>query len=168
MRDHGRHRDEEKQRPGAEQRLRQENLQLKKALVKKTLEVDYLKAACAKVAALSQAGTGSGAMASGKQSGKRATNTTAGPRCPVLGTSGPHSAPVTSDEEPSPGNPCCTSHTSDPFAVLPSLQTVKIQTVSPEGFTLSRCQACHRRPAPQTLHSKRQNPGAVLQVISFI
>jgi hypothetical protein len=51
MRDHGRHRDEEKQRPGAEQRLRQENLQLKKALAKRTLEVDFLKAACAKVAA---------------------------------------------------------------------------------------------------------------------
>ncbi len=63
-------RDREKQRQGTEQRLRQENLQLKKALAKKTLEVDFLKAACEKVAALSQASTGSGAMASGKQSGK--------------------------------------------------------------------------------------------------
>ena len=43
---------------------------LKKALAKKTLEVDFLKAACAKVAALSQTGTGSGTPASGKQSGK--------------------------------------------------------------------------------------------------
>ena len=55
---------------GAEQRLRQENLQLKKALAKKTLEVDFLKAACEKVAALRQAHTGSGEMASGKSSGK--------------------------------------------------------------------------------------------------
>ena len=66
----GEQREREKQRPGAEQRLRQENLELKKALAKKTLEVDFLKAACAKVAALSQTGTGSGAPASGKQSGK--------------------------------------------------------------------------------------------------
>jgi len=62
--------EQEKQRRGAEQHLRQENLQLKKALAKKTLEVDFLKAACEKVAALRQANTGSGAMASGKPSGK--------------------------------------------------------------------------------------------------
>ena len=37
------------------QRLRQENAQLRKALVKKTLEVDFLKAACEKVEALRQA-----------------------------------------------------------------------------------------------------------------
>lgn len=60
----------DKQRQGAEHRLREENLQLKKALAKKTLEVDFLKAACAKVGALGQANTGSGAMASGKRSGK--------------------------------------------------------------------------------------------------
>ena len=60
----------EKQRSGAEHRLRQENLQLKKALAKKTLEVDFLKAACEKVAALRQASTGSGETASGKPSGK--------------------------------------------------------------------------------------------------
>jgi hypothetical protein len=53
----------------AEQRLRQENAQLRKALVKKTLEVDFLKAACAKVEALRQTATGSGETASGKLSG---------------------------------------------------------------------------------------------------
>ena len=63
-------REQEKKLQGAEQRLRQENAQLKKALVKRTLEVDFLKAACAKVGALRQTGTGSGAMASGKRSGK--------------------------------------------------------------------------------------------------
>jgi transposase-like protein len=66
----GQQREQEKQRQGAEQRLREENLQLKKALAKKTLEVDFLKAACEKVAALRQANTGSGAKASGKPSGK--------------------------------------------------------------------------------------------------
>ena len=63
-------REQQKQTQGAEQRLRQENAQLKKALVKRTLEADFLKAACAKVAALRQTGTGSGEMASGKPSGK--------------------------------------------------------------------------------------------------
>jgi len=53
----------------AEQRLRQENAQLRKALLKRTLEVDFLKAACAKVEALRQTATGSGATASGKRSG---------------------------------------------------------------------------------------------------
>ena len=62
----GEQREREKQRSGAEHRLRQENLQLKKALAKKTLEVDFLKAACEKVEALRQASTGSGATASGK------------------------------------------------------------------------------------------------------
>ena len=66
----GEQREREKHRQGAEQRLREENLQLKKALAKKTLEVDFLKAACEKVEALRQASTGSGATASGKQSGK--------------------------------------------------------------------------------------------------
>lgn len=66
----GEQREREKQLEGSEQRLRQENLQLKKALAKKTLEVDFLKAACEKVGALRQASTGSGAMASGKVSGK--------------------------------------------------------------------------------------------------
>ncbi len=60
---------EQKQSTGSEERLRQENAQLKKALAKRTLEVDFLKAACAKVEALRQANTGSGEMASGKQSG---------------------------------------------------------------------------------------------------
>jgi transposase-like protein len=63
-------REQQKQLQGAEQRLRQENVQLRKALVKKTLEADFLKAACEKVAALRQAATGSGEMASGKPSGK--------------------------------------------------------------------------------------------------
>jgi len=53
----------------AEQRLRQDNAQLRKALLKRTLEVDFLKAACAKVEALRQTATGSGATASGKRSG---------------------------------------------------------------------------------------------------
>jgi hypothetical protein len=66
----GQQREQQKHRQGAEQRLRQENLQLKKVLAKKTLEVDFLKAACEKVGALGQASTGSGAMASGKPSGK--------------------------------------------------------------------------------------------------
>lgn len=63
-------REEQKQSQGVEQRLRQENAQLKKALAKRTLEVDFLKAACAKVEALRRTATGSGATASGKPSGK--------------------------------------------------------------------------------------------------
>jgi transposase-like protein len=63
-------REQQKQFQSAEQRLRRENAELKKALGKKTLEVDFLKAACEKVAALRQANTGSGATASGKPSGK--------------------------------------------------------------------------------------------------
>src|SRR6185437_16528951 len=55
-------REQVRQRQGAAERLREENLQLKKALAKKTLEVDFLKAACAKVGALGPASTGSGAM----------------------------------------------------------------------------------------------------------
>jgi transposase-like protein len=59
------------QRPSqaAEYRLRRENDELKKALAKKTLEADFLKAACEKVEALRQEATGSGATASGKPSG---------------------------------------------------------------------------------------------------
>jgi transposase-like protein len=53
----------------AERRLRQENAQLRKALLKRTLEVDFLKAACAKVAAPRPSATGSGETASGKLSG---------------------------------------------------------------------------------------------------
>jgi transposase-like protein len=63
-------REQQKQTQGAEQRLRQENAQLKKALVKRTLEVDFLKAACEKVEALRRTATGSGETASGKRSGK--------------------------------------------------------------------------------------------------
>lgn len=63
-------REEQKHSQGAAERLGEENLQLKKALAKKTLEVDFLKAACAKVGVLGQSSTGSGAMASGKRSGK--------------------------------------------------------------------------------------------------
>jgi transposase-like protein len=59
----------EKQSRSAERSLRQENLQLKKALLRKTLEVDFLKAACEKVEALRQTATGSGETASGKPSG---------------------------------------------------------------------------------------------------
>jgi transposase-like protein len=62
-------RERQKQFQGAEQRLRQENAQLKKVLLRKTLEVDFLKAACAKVEALRQTATGSGETASGKRSG---------------------------------------------------------------------------------------------------
>jgi transposase-like protein len=61
-------REQQKQTQGAEQRLRQENAQLKKALLKRTLEVDFLKAACAKVEALRPGSTGSGVTASGKRS----------------------------------------------------------------------------------------------------
>ena len=63
-------REQRKRSLGAEQRLRQENAELKKALLKRTLEVDFLKAACAKVEALRRTATGSGATASGKLSGK--------------------------------------------------------------------------------------------------
>lgn len=63
-------RERRKQSLGAEQRLRQENAELKKALLKRTLQVDFLKAACEKVAAFGQANTGSGATASGKPCGK--------------------------------------------------------------------------------------------------
>ena len=52
-----------------EQGLLRENPELKQALVKKTLEADFLKAACEKVAALRQTGTGSGETASGKRFG---------------------------------------------------------------------------------------------------
>jgi transposase-like protein len=62
-------REQEKQSQAAEQRLRRENTHLKKALAKKTLEVDFLKAACGKVEALRQASTSSGETASGKRSG---------------------------------------------------------------------------------------------------
>jgi transposase-like protein len=60
---------ERKRSIGSEERLRQENAQLKKALLRRTLEVDFLQAACRKVEALRQASTGSGETASGKRSG---------------------------------------------------------------------------------------------------
>lgn len=63
-------REQQKQSMSAERRLRQENAELKKALLKKTLEVDFLKAACEKVEALRRTATGSGETASGKPSGK--------------------------------------------------------------------------------------------------
>jgi transposase-like protein len=63
-------REQQKQSRSAGERLRQENTALKKALAKKTLEVDFLKAACEKVAALRRTATGSGETASGKPSGK--------------------------------------------------------------------------------------------------
>ena len=62
-------REQQEQFQDAERRLRQENAQLRKALVRRTLEVDFLKAACAKVEALRRTATGSGATASGKRSG---------------------------------------------------------------------------------------------------
>lgn len=63
-------REERKLSMGSTERLRQENAQLKKALLRRTLEVDFLQAACAKVEALRQTGTGCGETASGKRSGK--------------------------------------------------------------------------------------------------
>lgn len=63
-------REQRKQLQNTEQRLRQENAQLRKALLKRTLEVDFLKAACEKVEALRRSATGSGETASGKPSGK--------------------------------------------------------------------------------------------------
>ena len=62
-------RKQQKQSQAAECRLRGENDELKKALAKKTLEADFLKAACEKVGALRQTATGSGETASGKPSG---------------------------------------------------------------------------------------------------
>jgi predicted RNase H-like nuclease (RuvC/YqgF family) len=61
--------EQQKQSQSEEYRLRRENAELKKALGKKTLEVDFLKAACEKVEALRRAATGSGETASGKRSG---------------------------------------------------------------------------------------------------
>ena len=61
-----RQRDQEKQSRSAGERLRRENAELKKALLKKTLEVDFLKAACEKVVAPRPSATGSGESASGK------------------------------------------------------------------------------------------------------
>jgi transposase-like protein len=63
-------REQQKQSQTASDRLRQENAALQKALARKTLEVDFLKAACEKVAAYRQPSTGSGATASGKPSRK--------------------------------------------------------------------------------------------------
>jgi transposase-like protein len=65
----GEQREERKRSLGSEQRLRQENQQLQKALVRRTLEVDFLQAACARVEALRQSSTSSGETASGKPSG---------------------------------------------------------------------------------------------------
>lgn len=65
-----RQRQQQKQSQGTEQRLRRENAQLKRVLANKTLEADFLKAACAKVEALRRTATGSGETASGKASGK--------------------------------------------------------------------------------------------------
>jgi len=65
----GQQREQQKQSRSAEYRLRRENAELQKALAKKTLEVDFLKAVCEKVAALRQSNTGSGETASGKSSG---------------------------------------------------------------------------------------------------
>jgi|SRR5579863_3971942 transposase-like protein len=59
-------REQQKQAQSAEYRLRRENAELKKALLKKTLEVDFLKAACEKVGAPRPSATGSGETASGK------------------------------------------------------------------------------------------------------
>ena len=63
-------REQEKQSRSAAERLRLENARLRTALVKKTLEADFLKAACEKVEALRRTAIGSGEMASGKPSGK--------------------------------------------------------------------------------------------------
>ena len=62
-------RDQQRHSQSAEYRLRRENAELQKALAKKTLEVDFLNAACEKVAALRRSATGSGETASGKLSG---------------------------------------------------------------------------------------------------
>ena len=64
-----RQREQQKHFDATAQGLRQENAQLKKALLGRTLEVDFLKAACAKVEALRPGSTGSGETASGKRCG---------------------------------------------------------------------------------------------------
>lgn len=61
-----RQRERQKESLSAEYRLRRENDELKKALAKKTLEVDFLKAACVKVGVLRPSDTGTGDKASGK------------------------------------------------------------------------------------------------------
>ena len=53
----------------AQRGLRMENLQLKKALVQRTLEVDFFKTALQKIEALDRSSNGSGGTASGKRSG---------------------------------------------------------------------------------------------------
>ena len=53
----------------AELKLSQENAQLKKSLLRRTLEVDFFKTALQRIEALGQRGSGSGATASGKRSG---------------------------------------------------------------------------------------------------
>jgi len=59
-------REQQKQFRSAGQRLLRENAELKKALAKKTVEADFLKAACEKVEALRRSAIGSGETASGK------------------------------------------------------------------------------------------------------
>lgn len=54
---------------GQEGQLRQQIARLKRLLAEKTLEVDFFKAACAKVEAQRRGSTGSGETASGKRSG---------------------------------------------------------------------------------------------------
>jgi transposase-like protein len=54
---------------GQEAALRQQIARLQRLLADKTLEVDFLKAACAKVEAQHRSSTGSGETASGKRSG---------------------------------------------------------------------------------------------------
>jgi transposase-like protein len=53
----------------AERKVSQENAQLRKALLKRTLEVDFFKTALQKIEALGRSNSGSGATASGKPSG---------------------------------------------------------------------------------------------------
>ncbi len=64
-------REQQKLDPGkaSERQLREQVVQLKQALAEKTLEVDFFRGACAKVEALRQGSSGSGATASTGKSG---------------------------------------------------------------------------------------------------
>lgn len=65
-----RYKEQQKQAVADHYELRQENARLRKLLSDKVLEVDFFKVALQKIEARRRSGSGSGATASGKRSGK--------------------------------------------------------------------------------------------------
>lgn len=65
-----RNREQQKQAAAQHYELRRENARLRKLLSDKVLEVDFFKVALQKIEARHRSGSGSGATASGKRSGK--------------------------------------------------------------------------------------------------